>query len=38
MRMIAQLASRGVEMGMAGSPVQVRNHDGAGVTTEDGPF
>ena len=34
----ARLASQGVEMGIAGSPVQVRNHDGAGVTTEDGPY
>ena len=34
----AQLTSQGVQMGMAGNPVQVRNHDGAGVTTEDGPF
>ena len=25
-------------MGIAGSPVQVRNHDGGGVTTEEGPF
>jgi hypothetical protein len=25
-------------MGVAASPVQVRNHDGAGVTTQDGPF
>ena len=25
-------------MGIAGRPVQVRNHDAAGVTTEDGPF
>ena len=25
-------------MGIAGRPVQVRNHDDAGVTTEDGPF
>ena len=28
----------GVEMGIAGPPVQVRNHDGAGLSTEDGPF
>ena len=34
----AQLTSQGVQMGIAGSPVQVRNHDGAGVTTEAGPF
>jgi hypothetical protein len=25
-------------MGIAGSPVQVRNHDGAGMTVEKGPF
>jgi hypothetical protein len=25
-------------MGIAGQPVQVRNHDGAGVDTIDGPF
>ena len=25
-------------MGIAGQPVQVRNHDGAGVDTTDGPF
>jgi hypothetical protein len=34
----AHLSSAGTEMGMAGRPVQVRNHDGAGVETEDGPF
>ncbi len=34
----AQLASQGIAMGIAGSPVQVRNHDAAGVTIEDGPF
>ena len=34
----ARLSSAGVEMGIAGRPVQVRNHDGAGVETEDGPF
>ena len=33
-----ELRERGVEMGMAGSPVQVRNHDAAGVRTQDGPF
>lgn len=25
-------------MGIAGQPVQVRNHDGAGVETSEGPF
>ena len=34
----ARLLSEGAEMGMAGAPVQVRNHDGAGVETENGPF
>ena len=34
----ARLSSAGTEMGMAGKPVQVRNHDGAGVDTEEGPF
>ena len=33
-----RLKQEGVEMGIAGAPVQVRNHDAAGVTTEDGPF
>lgn len=28
----------GVVMGMAGQPVQVRNHNGAGVQTSKGPF
>ncbi len=34
----AQLISSGVAMGIASDPVQVRNHDDAGVTTEAGPF
>ena len=34
----ARLQSGGAEMGIAGAPVQVRNHDGAGVETESGPF
>jgi hypothetical protein len=34
----ARLRQRGVDLGVAGPPVQVRNHDAAGVTTEDGPF
>jgi hypothetical protein len=34
----AQLQERGVVMGIAGPPVQVRNHDGAQVSTTAGPF
>jgi len=34
----ARLSSSGVAMGIAGRPVRVRNHDGAGVETEEGPF
>jgi hypothetical protein len=34
----AQLANRGAIMGIAGAPVQVRNHDASGVRTEPGPF
>ena len=34
----AQLQRAGTEMGMAGSPVQVRNHDAGGTSTIDGPF
>ena len=34
----AQLVSEGVEMSRASNPVQVRNPDGTGVTTEVGPF
>ena len=33
-----RLAAGGTPMGMAGPPVQVRNHNGAGVTTTDGPY
>ncbi|MEE6295716.1 YciI family protein [Georgenia wangjunii] len=33
-----QLREAGVVMGIAGSPVQVRNHDAAAVETEPGPF
>jgi hypothetical protein len=33
-----RLRAEGVEMGIAGRPVQVRNHDAAGVSSEDGPF
>lgn len=34
----ARLHSGKAEMGRVGTPVQVRNHDAAGVETEDGPF
>jgi hypothetical protein len=34
----AQLRDEGAEIAIAGAPVQVRNHDAAGVITEDGPF
>ena len=34
----ARLRSNGVVMGVAASPVQVRNHDAVGVRTETGPF
>lgn len=34
----ARLCADGVQMGVAGDPVQVRNHDGAGVRTADGAF
>jgi hypothetical protein len=34
----ARLAGDGVEMGTAGTPVQVRNHDAAGVQTREGSF
>lgn len=33
-----RLRARGVDSGMAGTPVQVRNHDAAGVSIQDGPF
>jgi hypothetical protein len=32
------LRAAGVLMGIAGSPVQVRNHEGARVVTTEGPF
>ena len=32
------LVRRGALMGIAATPVQVRNHDNAGVQTETGPF
>ena len=33
-----RLCADGAVMGIAGQPVQVRNHDGAGVDTSEGPF
>lgn len=33
-----QLRGQGTTMGTAGAPVQVRNHDAAGVDTTTGPF
>ena len=33
-----RLHAEGALMGIAGRPVQVRNHDGAGVDTSEGPF
>jgi len=34
----ARLRGAGQEMGVAGRPLQVRNHDAAGVETQSGPF
>lgn len=34
----ARLEAGGALIGMAGTPVQVRNHDAAGVQTTQGPF
>lgn len=34
----AQLRSNGIQMGTAGSPVQVRNHGAESVVTTDGPY
>ena len=34
----SRLQERGAVMGVAGSPVQVRNHGAAGVSTTPGPF
>ena|ERR1044071_9236037 len=34
----ARLEARGALIGMAGTPVQVRNHDDAGVQTTKGPY
>jgi hypothetical protein len=33
-----RLRAQGALMGIAGAPVQVRNHDGAGVDISEGPF
>ncbi|SMY13024.1 YciI family protein [Brevibacterium jeotgali] len=33
-----RLRAGGARMGVAGAPVQVRNHDAAGTETADGPF
>lgn len=33
-----RLRAEGTLMGVAGQAVQVRNHDAAGATTEEGPF
>ncbi len=33
-----RLRAAGALMGIAGHPVQVRNHDAAGVVTSEGPF
>ncbi|PFG40967.1 hypothetical protein ATJ97_3511 [Georgenia soli] len=34
----AHLRATGVHMGVAGTPVQVQNHDDAGTTVTSGPF
>ena len=34
----ASLVARGARVGVAGPPVQVRNHEGNGIRTEDGPY
>jgi hypothetical protein len=34
----ARLRAAGVDMGAAGPPAQVRNHEGAGITVDSGPF
>ncbi|MBA8822461.1 transcription initiation protein [Ochrobactrum sp. P6BS-III] len=34
----ATLISEGALIGIAGRPVQVRNHNGTGVETQEGPF
>jgi hypothetical protein len=32
------LLAGGARVGIAGAPVQVRNHEGNGIRTEDGPY
>ncbi|GAA4895632.1 YciI family protein [Streptomonospora salina] len=34
----ARLREAGAVMGAAGDPVRVRNHDGAGTRTDEGPY
>ncbi len=34
----ARLVSSGAVVGIAGAPVQVRNHDASGIRTADGPY
>jgi hypothetical protein len=34
----ARLRGAGAIIGVAGAPVQVRNHDADGLSTDDGPF
>jgi hypothetical protein len=34
----ARLRGRGADIGIAGTPVQVRNHGSTGVETQGGPF
>lgn len=34
----SHLSEQGMQAGMAGSPLQVRNHDGEGIQTQTGPF
>jgi hypothetical protein len=34
----ARLRDQGAEMGLAGAPIQVRNPDAAGVSTENGSY
>jgi hypothetical protein len=34
----ARLQAGGTLMGIAGTPIQVRNHDAAGVATTEGPY
>ncbi len=34
----ARMLEAGAQAGIAGTPVQVRNHDGAGTSVQTGPF